>query len=481
MKKLRQIILWAVLAAIGALIVLSAIGALKGAETARDLFNSWPLIAFWLACLLLLATGFAAFRRLIVAPAGLAMHLGVVLIIAGAMWGSETAHELRKAWFDDPKVQSGSMTVMEGAGERNLSNNQGEVIATLPFGLYLKDFSIDYHPSKEKQWLLINVAPTLDDQGRMTQCQERIAWKDNEEFLVPHTNIRAKVLRYLEHARPAFEEGAKPHMAVTDAAGKGLADLPPEAGAEVTLKEPPVTVRIVKVFQNLKVVGTGAGRQVIDDVGHGENPGLQVRVSGKETVLWEGYVLPEQPGRVTPAPDASPLLLDYSLPGPTGAAADPASEMPAMELELTLGGRTVREWLMPAPGAGAARLPLAPLVAGSAEAHGMGRMMAPELYLVQPRGSVRSFKSDVIVFEENRRLGAAVIEVNHPLHWGGYHFYQNSYDARNEEYTVLRAVSDSGLDAVYLGLAILSIGAFWRFLGEAVWGWAKKRMLNAQC
>jgi hypothetical protein len=84
MKQLRQAILWAVLAAIFLLMALSAIGALLGAEKARELFNSVPMIVYWFLSLLLLAAGFASFRRLIAAPAGLAMHLGALLIIGGA-------------------------------------------------------------------------------------------------------------------------------------------------------------------------------------------------------------------------------------------------------------------------------------------------------------------------------------------------------------------------------------------------------------
>ena len=470
MKQLRRIILWAVLAAIGLLIVLSAIGALIGVADARALFNSLPLIAFWVLALLLLAAGFAAFRRLVTAPAGLAMHLGAILIIGGAMWGSEKAHELRKSWLDDPKVQSGTMPIMKGQSEKNIFNDAHEPIATLPFTLFLKDFSIDYYPPKEKEWLLIVVAPAMDAQGQMTRHEERIDWKVDQEFQVAHTSARVKILQYFAHARPTFAEGAKPHLAITDAAGKPLGQLEPKAEAEVALKEPAVTVRVIKVFQNLKIVGTGAGHEVIDDVGHGENPGLQIRASGKEGVIWEGYVLPQMPGQVKPAPEASPLILQYATPGPTGAAEDPTSDVPAMQLELTHGGRTLREWILPEFGG----LSLAPLMAGSAEADGMHRMMAPELYLAQPRGAIQAYKSDVVIFEDNRKVGQAVVEVNHPMHWGGYSFYQWSYDPENGAYTVLSAVSDSGLAAVYLGMAILSIGAFWRFWGEPVWAWIKQ-------
>ena len=119
-------------------------------------------------------------------------------------------------------------------------------------------------------------------------------------------------------------------------------------------------------------------------------------------------------------------------------------------------------------------LPLGPVMAGAAAAHNMERMTAPELYLVQPQGAIQAYKSDVMVLEKTRRVGQEVIEVNHPLHWGGYSFYQSSYDAERGAYTVLSVSSDTGLIAVYLGMAILSIGAFWRFWGEPALAWIKR-------
>ena len=480
MKQLRQAILLAVLAAIFLLMALSAIGAVLGAEKARELFNSVPMIVYWVLALLLLAAGFASFRRLIVAPAGLAMHLGALLIIGGAMWASETAHQLGTAWFGVQKAQSGMMHIAEGEADDAIRDEHGEPLVKLPFSLLLKDFRIEYWPAKETQWNLFVVAPVMDSEGHMARHQQGVAWKPGEDIPLPMTDVHLKVLQYLPHARPTFAASAKPHMAITDAAGKMLGDLPPETGAEVTFKEPAVTVKITRVFQNFKIMGGGPQRQIIDAVGQGENPALQVLVSRGPETVWEGYVFPQMPGQVEPTPGASPLILQYAMPGPTGVAEDPASPSPAMELLLTHGSRQERQWLMPEPGADMAVLPLAPLVAGGPEAHGMGRMTAPELYLVQPRGSVKSYQSHVAILEDNRKVGEAVIEVNHPLYWGGYSFYQSSYDAERESYTVLSVVSDSGLAAVYLGMAVLSIGAFWRFWGEAVWGYTRKKMLNVK-
>jgi hypothetical protein len=79
---------------------------------------------------------------------------------------------------------------------------------------------------------------------------------------------------------------------------------------------------------------------------------------------------------------------------------------------------------------------------------------------------ISDFKSYVQVFpkEGGKPLAVAIVEVNKPLEFGGYHFYQHSYEPENLRYTVLAVVSDSGLFSVYLGFWMLGIGVaglFW--------------------
>ncbi len=76
---------------------------------------------------------------------------------------------------------------------------------------------------------------------------------------------------------------------------------------------------------------------------------------------------------------------------------------------------------------------------------------------------VRDYLSDVTVIKDEKDVASKTIEVNHPLQYGGYHFYQYSYDSEAEEYTVLSVTSDSGLYVVYSGYWLLSIGVLWRF------------------
>ena len=83
----------------------------------------------------------------------------------------------------------------------------------------------------------------------------------------------------------------------------------------------------------------------------------------------------------------------------------------------------------------------------------------------------KDYFSDLVVLDyQNNTQFSKVIEVNKPLHYKGYHFYQSSYgsDIRQTThgsqrvwYTVLNVVSDSGLKLVFAGYILLCAGVFW--------------------
>jgi hypothetical protein len=74
---------------------------------------------------------------------------------------------------------------------------------------------------------------------------------------------------------------------------------------------------------------------------------------------------------------------------------------------------------------------------------------------------ISDYISELQIIVDNKVVAEKNIEVNHPLHYGGYHFYQNSYDAEAGLYTVLEVTSDTGLNLVYAGYLMLCIGVFW--------------------
>lgn len=84
-------------------------------------------------------------------------------------------------------------------------------------------------------------------------------------------------------------------------------------------------------------------------------------------------------------------------------------------------------------------------------------------YVSQGPRVIRDYFSEVVVIENEKEVASKAIEVNHPLHYGGYHFYQHSYDSEAGNYTILSVTSDSGLYAVYGGYWLLCLGVLWQF------------------
>ena len=82
-------------------------------------------------------------------------------------------------------------------------------------------------------------------------------------------------------------------------------------------------------------------------------------------------------------------------------------------------------------------------------------------YVFAYRRQIRDYISELEIVQNGEVSAAKAIEVNHPLGFGGYDFYQDSYGSEQGIYTVLRVTSNSGVRAVYAGYAMLCAGLFW--------------------
>jgi len=81
---------------------------------------------------------------------------------------------------------------------------------------------------------------------------------------------------------------------------------------------------------------------------------------------------------------------------------------------------------------------------------------------------VKDYISQIQVMAGGRVAAEKAVEVNRPLHFGGYAFYQSSYGQDPETrrfYTVLTVVCDCGLGLVYLGYGALVAGLAWHLWG----------------
>lgn len=84
-------------------------------------------------------------------------------------------------------------------------------------------------------------------------------------------------------------------------------------------------------------------------------------------------------------------------------------------------------------------------------------------YVSPHESGVKDYFSDIVLYEGEKYIARKSIEVNHPLHYGGYHFYQHSYDPERGQYTILTVYSDSGLNFVYAGYLMFSLAVLWQF------------------
>ncbi len=78
--------------------------------------------------------------------------------------------------------------------------------------------------------------------------------------------------------------------------------------------------------------------------------------------------------------------------------------------------------------------------------------------------AIKTYKSKVKVLDKDQVVTAKTIEVNNPLRYKGYTFYQYGYDHRDLRYTVLQVVKDPGVPSVYVGFVLLMLGLTFTFV-----------------
>lgn len=459
MKRFQRAAMWAVLVMLSLLTVLSIAGSFLGADRAGKLFTSLPLAVFWACLIALFIVGFVCFRRLRRSAQYFGMHLGFVLILLGGIWGSGLGHRVAASLLGRHKARTGFMLIQKGESSNVImARDLKTKVADLPFSLKLKDFTIEYYKPDSERWQLV-----LEMPGKMESGQEAehtlLDWKAGKWVKLPGTGgAEVRVDQYIDHASPVMSS-EEPVLTITTAKGK-TATLPGKVGAEVKLDDPKVTVKITQVFERLLVMGSGKDLKVVDRPnGHQRNPAVRVDITKADGTQRHRFIMPMFP--MHNKEDVG-LEFAYVVPHPSGAEANPASNVPAMELTVRQKDREAQEWLIPERGRDAVGLSLSGMVAtAKTSPHGT---VKPALYLVKPQSPIKDYKSDLTAIRNGQPQMEKVIEVNDPLHYGGYHFYQHSYDQERRQYTILSVTSDSGLALVYAGFALTGYCIFW-------WAW----------
>lgn len=83
--------------------------------------------------------------------------------------------------------------------------------------------------------------------------------------------------------------------------------------------------------------------------------------------------------------------------------------------------------------------------------------------------SLKDFRSKVVILNQDKEILKENIEVNRPLKYKGYSFYQTSYDQDNFKWTGLDVVRDPGVPFVWCGFILLNLGVILRFYFRPEW------------
>ena len=398
MNKFRREIMWAALVLIIVLTVMSIYGAFIGAERAQAFFNSVPSVVFWALFAVALIAGFIAFRRLIRVPGLLLIHAGCILILIGGALGSEKGY---KATGND-EVREGWMTIYEGQ-----TSNQAKVEKKIP----LFSVSVEFVRSLDSRIIAPNLRQEFEKE-QVALSQKAVAWVSQAQstWLIVDEPKQYFIRR----------EGGK--LKVYDFVKE--------------MKELPFSIKLNDFrleyygdetsYLEVEVAG-GQAQRVPAEVGQEIDLGAELGTA-KITRKFERFKMSLDDGKQVPFED------------PQG------NPMPALEVQITPpeGEVTNRYAFSLMPGFGHTQ-------------------DGPKLtYVRTSGGAISDFISELEVTDKDGKvLAKKDIEVNHPLQYGGYRFYQSGYDNEAARYTVLQVVSDTGVMIVFAGYWLLCIGVVW--------------------
>ncbi len=449
MKRFRGILMWAALLIIAALICLSVTGAFLGAESSGEMFRSVPTAVFWVGFAALLVGGLTAFSKPMRCPGLLGMHLGVLLILAGSMWGSPPAHALRAKLLGWSEPHKGAMQIYVGRSDDRVFTMSDPVsMGNLDFSLKLERFWIEYYPPDEPEWLFHAVAGDPDAPDGI--AQQRIYPVDRGKIPIPFSDAHVELLDYV-----TADESRAGLLASTD---DGTAIVPLSTDAPVPVELLSARLKVLQVFRNLRVSRKGEELVAEDSPAPGSNPAVEVELTFADA---------RDPVRTYAFTPAGTIRMGHRLgEGAVLMYLPPSGDRhgriptPAVKLRLSRGDRVVTGWMAGGEQSDHERVSLVPHYE---DAHAWRKAGAPEIVLQRPFQAVREYKSELVVMRDGEEDLRKIGEVNDPLYYAGYHFFQSGYDSEGHRYTVLTVVRDRGLLMVYVGMALLVAGAVWRF------------------
>jgi hypothetical protein len=80
------------------------------------------------------------------------------------------------------------------------------------------------------------------------------------------------------------------------------------------------------------------------------------------------------------------------------------------------------------------------------------------LTLERRPAEAKAYRSRLSILEGGRTVREKTIEVNDPLSWRGWHFYQSSYREKDPTWSGIQVVRDPGFPIVFTGFGMIGFG-----------------------
>ncbi len=250
-SKIRGVLIWLGLAVLFLLAGLSVFGAFLGAQRAKNFFNSIPLAIFWLFLAELLLVSLIDWRNRKPKLGVITIHLGTLLIICGAMWGSQYAHKLRALWMGENKMVVGQVSLQPGQQAKLHDLN-----------IKLEKAWVEYYPPTKPTWDLFYETRSPDT---LTAVYQPIIWQVGEPVELGRSGIKMTVKRYVtDEANPIHDGQLAPPVVILEVS---LGDV----GGELmfSVKDNVVTARLplIALFDSESAWSMAGAPSIVFDLG----------------------------------------------------------------------------------------------------------------------------------------------------------------------------------------------------------------------
>jgi hypothetical protein len=205
MSEVRRLLNWFVLALLFGWVGLSIFGAFLGADLARELFNSPPMIVFWAVLALTLAAGVAVSLVRWRGPGLPGMHLGLLLILAGTMISSGPGQRLAARWTGCARMPWSYLRLEEG--QTTSTVHDGSLLrelGSLPFSVRLDKFEVKYYPlAADPPALYFGTLEPEPGTLYFRWATRPLKWEPGRISGLPDTPIRFRVRDFTREAEGA--------------------------------------------------------------------------------------------------------------------------------------------------------------------------------------------------------------------------------------------------------------------------------------